>query len=156
MLPAPVLPVPPPRPAPWWFRGRAPSLLPPRRRETLTALGPSFIKAGQVLANRPDILREDYMNELTVLQVRAGPWALGAARWAGLGWAGLGWAGLGWAPALRAGLGRQQAQAAAAQRVACCCGHWAGAGELVPPPLGRSAPPAAPPRRAAGRRAAVP
>ena len=39
-------------------------------REVLTALGPSFIKAGQVLANRPDIMREDYMNELTVLQVR--------------------------------------------------------------------------------------
>lgn len=32
------------------------------------ALGPSFVKAGQVLANRPDILREDYMNELCVLQ----------------------------------------------------------------------------------------
>mmetsp|Transcript_18681 Transcript_18681/g.56469 ORF Transcript_18681/g.56469 Transcript_18681/m.56469 type:complete len:672 (-) Transcript_18681:1930-3945(-) len=37
-------------------------------RETLTALGPSFIKAGQVLASRPDIIREDYMNELCVLQ----------------------------------------------------------------------------------------
>lgn len=38
-------------------------------REVLTYLGPSFIKAGQVLANRPDIVREDYMNELCVLQV---------------------------------------------------------------------------------------
>ncbi len=38
-------------------------------RETLTDLGPSFIKAGQVLANRPDIVREDYMNELCTLQV---------------------------------------------------------------------------------------
>ena len=38
------------------------------RRETLTALGPSFIKLGQVLASRPDIVREDYMNELCVLQ----------------------------------------------------------------------------------------
>ncbi|KXZ42117.1 hypothetical protein GPECTOR_201g367 [Gonium pectorale] len=37
-------------------------------REILTVLGPSFIKAGQVLANRPDIVREDYMNELCVLQ----------------------------------------------------------------------------------------
>jgi len=37
-------------------------------RELLVELGPSFIKAGQVLANRPDIVREDYMNELTVLQ----------------------------------------------------------------------------------------
>jgi hypothetical protein len=41
-------------------------------RETLTELGPSFIKAGQVLANRPDIVREDYMNELCILQVRWG------------------------------------------------------------------------------------
>lgn len=38
-------------------------------RRTLTDLGPSFIKAGQVLANRPDIVREDYMNELCILQV---------------------------------------------------------------------------------------
>ncbi|MEW5300846.1 MAG: hypothetical protein WDW36_003746 [Sanguina aurantia] len=37
-------------------------------RELLTVLGPSFVKVGQVLANRPDILREDYMNELAVLQ----------------------------------------------------------------------------------------
>ncbi|BDA46770.1 Protein ACTIVITY OF BC1 COMPLEX KINASE 1, chloroplastic [Coccomyxa sp. Obi] len=37
-------------------------------RETLTALGPSFIKAGQVLASRPDIVRADYMEELCVLQ----------------------------------------------------------------------------------------
>lgn len=37
-------------------------------RELLTELGPSFIKAGQVLANRPDIVRADYMNELCVLQ----------------------------------------------------------------------------------------
>ena len=39
-----------------------------RSRETLTKLGPSFIKLGQVLASRPDIVREDYMNELCVLQ----------------------------------------------------------------------------------------
>lgn len=37
-------------------------------RDMLTRLGPTFVKAGQVLANRPDILREDYMNELCVLQ----------------------------------------------------------------------------------------
>lgn len=37
-------------------------------RDMLTRLGPTFIKAGQVLANRPDIVREDYMNELCVLQ----------------------------------------------------------------------------------------
>eukprot|EP00238_Polyblepharides_amylifera_P002335 CAMPEP_0196592738 /NCGR_PEP_ID=MMETSP1081-20130531/73651_1 /TAXON_ID=36882 /ORGANISM="Pyramimonas amylifera, Strain CCMP720" /LENGTH=579 /DNA_ID=CAMNT_0041916513 /DNA_START=382 /DNA_END=2121 /DNA_ORIENTATION=- len=37
-------------------------------RGLLTRLGPSFIKAGQVLANRPDVMREDYMRELVVLQ----------------------------------------------------------------------------------------
>ncbi|XP_060183828.1 protein ACTIVITY OF BC1 COMPLEX KINASE 1, chloroplastic-like [Lycium barbarum] len=37
-------------------------------RKLLCDLGPSFIKAGQVLANRPDIIREDYMNELCILQ----------------------------------------------------------------------------------------
>jgi len=37
-------------------------------RELLTRLGPSFIKAGQVLANRPDIVRSDYMAELCALQ----------------------------------------------------------------------------------------
>jgi len=37
-------------------------------REMLTKLGPSFIKAGQVLANRPDIVRQDFMDELCVLQ----------------------------------------------------------------------------------------
>lgn len=37
-------------------------------RHLLCDLGPSFIKAGQVLANRPDIIREDYMNELCILQ----------------------------------------------------------------------------------------
>lgn len=37
-------------------------------RQMLVRLGPSFIKAGQVLANRPDVVRADYMQELTILQ----------------------------------------------------------------------------------------
>ncbi|KAF2283542.1 hypothetical protein GH714_011923 [Hevea brasiliensis] len=37
-------------------------------RNLLCELGPSFIKAGQFLANRPDIIREDYMNDLCILQ----------------------------------------------------------------------------------------
>jgi len=59
----------------WWDRvlgrGDTPEIVRTRAaqlREALTYLGPSFIKAGQVLANRPDIMREDYMNELCVLQ----------------------------------------------------------------------------------------
>lgn len=52
-------------------RGDTPDIVKSRAaqlRATLTALGPSFIKAGQVLANRPDIMRSDYMSELTSLQ----------------------------------------------------------------------------------------
>ena len=37
-------------------------------RTLLTDLGPAYVKLGQVLSNRPDIIREDYMNELCVLQ----------------------------------------------------------------------------------------
>ena len=37
-------------------------------RVRLAELGPSFVKAGQVLANRPDIVRADYMEQLTKLQ----------------------------------------------------------------------------------------
>ena len=44
-------------------------------RETLTELGPSFIKAGQLLANRPDVIRADYMEELCVLQDDVPPFA---------------------------------------------------------------------------------
>lgn len=50
-------------PTPQRVKSRAAQL-----REMLVSLGPSFIKAGQVLANRPDIIREDYMNELCILQ----------------------------------------------------------------------------------------
>ncbi|KAL6212651.1 hypothetical protein ACLB2K_017869 [Fragaria x ananassa] len=53
------------------FVGRDQEVVPKRARQLrnlLCDLGPSFIKAGQVLANRPDIIREDYMNELCILQ----------------------------------------------------------------------------------------
>lgn len=51
--------------------GRGEEMVPKRAaqlRTLLCDLGPSFVKAGQVLANRPDIVREDYMNELCILQ----------------------------------------------------------------------------------------
>ncbi|KAK9983982.1 hypothetical protein SO802_033507 [Lithocarpus litseifolius] len=51
--------------------GRDEEVVPFRARQLrnlLCDLGPSFVKAGQVLANRPDIIREDYMNELCILQ----------------------------------------------------------------------------------------
>ncbi|CAM8898651.1 unnamed protein product [Rhodiola kirilowii] len=51
--------------------GRDEEVVPYRARQLrnlLCDLGPSFVKAGQVLANRPDIIRADYMNELCILQ----------------------------------------------------------------------------------------
>lgn len=51
--------------------GRGQEVVPIRAeqlRELLCRLGPSFVKAGQVLANRPDVVRADYMAELTLLQ----------------------------------------------------------------------------------------
>ncbi|XVE71368.1 hypothetical protein DITRI_Ditri10aG0144800 [Diplodiscus trichospermus] len=53
------------------YVGRDTEVVPFRARQLrnlLCDLGPSFIKAGQVLANRPDIIREDYMSELCILQ----------------------------------------------------------------------------------------
>ncbi|KAL0330078.1 UNVERIFIED_CONTAM: protein ACTIVITY OF BC1 COMPLEX kinase, chloroplastic [Sesamum radiatum] len=60
------------------FVGRDEEVVPFRARQLrnlLCDLGPSFIKAGQVLANRPDIIREDYMNELCILQDDVPPFA---------------------------------------------------------------------------------
>lgn len=47
----------------FWYQELASDL-----RLRLIALGPAFIKVGQVLANRPDMVRADYMEELTKLQ----------------------------------------------------------------------------------------
>ncbi|MEO0541451.1 MAG: AarF/UbiB family protein, partial [Cyanobacteria bacterium P01_A01_bin.105] len=37
-------------------------------REILTALGPTFIKVGQALSTRPDLVRADFLDELIKLQ----------------------------------------------------------------------------------------
>ena len=44
-----------------------------RFRETLSDLGPTFIKLGQILSARPDILPADFIAELSQLQDRAAP-----------------------------------------------------------------------------------
>src|SRR5437588_2785919 len=44
-----------------------------RFRETLAELGPTFIKLGQILSSRPDILPHDFIAELSHLQDRAAP-----------------------------------------------------------------------------------
>ncbi len=44
-----------------------------RFRDTLAELGPTFIKLGQILSARPDILPADFIAELSELQDRAAP-----------------------------------------------------------------------------------
>ena len=57
---------------PWnWWRGSAPRAQ--RLREALEELGPIFVKFGQVLSTRPDLLPEDIALELTRLQDRVPP-----------------------------------------------------------------------------------
>ena len=46
-----------------------------RFRDTLAELGPTFIKLGQILSSRPDILPADFINELAKLQDNAAPMA---------------------------------------------------------------------------------
>ncbi|MGB3559272.1 MAG: AarF/UbiB family protein, partial [Geitlerinemataceae cyanobacterium] len=42
-------------------------------REILTKLGPTFIKVGQALSTRPDLIRKDFLEELIKLQDRLPP-----------------------------------------------------------------------------------
>src|SRR5216683_6311269 len=44
-----------------------------RFRDVLAELGPTFIKLGQILSSRPDILPPDFIAELSTLQDRAAP-----------------------------------------------------------------------------------
>ncbi len=64
----------------WWYRASPLRLLPKpakpdaaRLREALENLGPIFIKFGQILSTRRDLLPEDYADELAKLQDRVPP-----------------------------------------------------------------------------------
>jgi ubiquinone biosynthesis protein len=59
--------------SPWyWFRGELPPY-PVRIRKTLEDLGPIFVKFGQILSTRRDLLPEDLADELAKLQDRVPP-----------------------------------------------------------------------------------
>ena len=48
-------------------------LTPIKLRETLEDLGPTFIKVGQILSNRPDLLPPEYIDELSKLRSEVNP-----------------------------------------------------------------------------------
>ena len=49
-------------------------------RQVLTNLGPTFIKVGQALSTRPDLVRKDFLEELTKLQDQLPPFPTPVAR----------------------------------------------------------------------------
>ncbi len=58
------------------FPSQEPHSLPTHFREALEELGPAFVKLGQMLSTRPDLLSPSYITELTKLQdkVQPVPW----------------------------------------------------------------------------------
>ncbi len=64
---------------PFWLRDlypfpkREPASLPVHFRKALEELGPAFVKLGQVLSTRPDLLPPDYITELSLLQDQVQP-----------------------------------------------------------------------------------
>jgi len=66
--------------SPWfWFRGKLPPY-PVRIRRVLEDLGPIFVKFGQILSTRRDLLPDDLAVELTKLQDRVPPFSGTQAR----------------------------------------------------------------------------
>ena len=62
-----------------WLGAKGDPALPPVTR-ALTALGPAYIKFGQVLSTRPDIVGEDLANQLRYLQDQLPPFPTAAAK----------------------------------------------------------------------------
>lgn len=62
-----------------WIGIKGDPAVPPATR-ALTALGPAYIKFGQVLSTRPDVVGEDLANQLRVLQDSLPPFPLDVAK----------------------------------------------------------------------------
>ncbi|WP_226623834.1 2-polyprenylphenol 6-hydroxylase [Alloyangia pacifica] len=62
-----------------WLGYEGDPAMPPVTR-ALTALGPAYIKFGQVLSTRPDVVGEDLANQLRVLQDKLPPFPVEAAK----------------------------------------------------------------------------
>jgi len=62
-----------------WLGLKGDPLMPPVTR-ALTALGPAYIKFGQVLSTRPDVVGDQLAQQLTVLQDKLPPFPTGIAR----------------------------------------------------------------------------
>ncbi len=62
-----------------WLGYRGDPTMPPATR-ALTALGPAYIKFGQVLSTRPDVVGDDLATQLKVLQDKLAPFPLAAAK----------------------------------------------------------------------------
>jgi len=68
-------------PARWLRRHRNEEWTAPQRlRRALEELGPTFIKLGQILSTRPDLVPPDFLAELAKLQDSAPPFPATAAR----------------------------------------------------------------------------
>ncbi|MBY6066492.1 2-polyprenylphenol 6-hydroxylase [Leisingera aquaemixtae] len=61
-----------------WLGYKGDPLMPPETR-ALNALGPAYIKFGQVLSTRPDVVGKDLANQLRVLQDKLPPFSRAAA-----------------------------------------------------------------------------
>ncbi len=67
--------------SPWyWYRRTHPKPYPARIREALIELGPIFVKFGQILSTRRDLLPQDLADELAQLQDRVPPFPGAQAR----------------------------------------------------------------------------
>lgn len=62
-----------------WLGHRGDTAMPPATR-ALTALGPAYIKFGQILSTRPDLVGEDLALQMRVLQDRLPPFSRDVAR----------------------------------------------------------------------------